>query len=261
MLFDTRFDLVVSIGEDCACTSYLRRCMLQEFSYPFDWLTKAPFANRIELILNDFSDFLKKEDLYQLEKPKNGDVDKKCDYWADKKYDFYFYHDFRVGEPFDDEYTKVKEKYARRIKRFYEQILNSKNVLFVWWSRNKHQNLDTINDYYVKLSQKFPNNSIYLLLIEYRENEEKIFLANKHVIISRYDNISFEHNKNWNETTGNEINNLEIFSQIKMNRSLHWRIKYLFYCILKIFIEIIPFKSIKRKLKRKLKTKFYKVAL
>lgn len=37
MLFNKKFDLVISLGEDCACTSYLRRYNLQDYSYSFDW--------------------------------------------------------------------------------------------------------------------------------------------------------------------------------------------------------------------------------
>ena len=116
MLFDTKFDLVLSIGEDCACSGYLRRCKLQDFSYPFDWLTKALFTTRLDLILNDFLDFFNKEDLYPLEKPTSGDVDKNCDYYADKRYDFYFYHDFRTGEPFEKEYMKIMENSIEELK-------------------------------------------------------------------------------------------------------------------------------------------------
>ena len=261
MLFNTKFDLVVSIGEDCTCSGYLRRCRLQDFSYPFDWLTKASFASRIELLLNNFSDFLNKKDLYILEKPKNGNVDKKCDYWADKKYDFYFYHDFPANESFESAYKKIKEKYSRRITRLYKQISDSKNVLFVWWSRSKHQSIELVQDYYTKLSQRFPSNSVYLLIIESSENEENIFLEDNHILISRFDNTSYKHNKRWNETMGNESNNLRIFSQIKMNKSLKWYIKYLFYYIFKIFIEIIPIRSVREKLRHNLKVIFYKEAI
>ena len=261
MLFDTKFDLIVSIGEDCACSSYLRRCKLQDFSYPFDWLTKAPFENRLNLILNNFSDFMQKENLYPLEKPKTGNVDKKCDYWEDKKYDFYFYHDFPIGEPFETAYYKVKEKFDRRINRLYEQISTSQNILFVWWSRDKRQDINIIKNYYLKLSQKFASKSVYLLLVEYGEKEENIFLENNHVLISRYDNISYKHNKNWNETTGNEKNNLKLFSQIKMNRSFTWHIKHLLFCLINLFISLVPIKHLRRNLRHKLKYKFYKEAL
>lgn len=53
MLFNTKFDLVISLGEDCACSSYLRRFNLQRCSFPFDWLTYAPFKNRIDLLCNN----------------------------------------------------------------------------------------------------------------------------------------------------------------------------------------------------------------
>lgn len=58
MLFNKKFDLIVSLGEDCACTSYLRRFNLQKYSYPFDWLSNASFQTRIDLVCNDFKDFL-----------------------------------------------------------------------------------------------------------------------------------------------------------------------------------------------------------
>ncbi|MBP5296759.1 MAG: hypothetical protein J6Y94_05455, partial [Bacteriovoracaceae bacterium] len=148
MLFKTKFDLVVSLGEDCACSSYLRRCKLQNFSYPFDWLMSAPCKSRLDLILNNFADFFNKEDLSPLEKPKTGIVDEKCDYYADKRYGFHFLHDFRIGEPFDSEYLRVKARFERRIKRMYEQIAAAKNILFVWWSRDKRQELDFLRDYY-----------------------------------------------------------------------------------------------------------------
>lgn len=261
MLFDKKFDLVLSIGEDCACTSYLRRCKLQDYSYPFDWLTKASFSSRLDVILSNFSNFLNKEDLYFLEKPKNGLVDDKCDYWADKRYDFYFYHDFPAGIDFNNSYPAIKEKYDRRIKRLYKQINNSKNILFVWWSRNKHQDSELVKYYYNQLSQKFPSKSIYILIIEFGEKEEDLFLENGHILISKFDNISYRHNPCWNEVIGNETNNLKIFSQIKMKRPLKWHIKHIFYYILKIFIEIIPIKHVRGKLRHNLKTKFYKEAL
>ena len=261
MLFNTKFDLVISIGEDCACSSYLRRCKLQDFSYPFDWLTKAAFTTRLDLILNDFEDFLNKDNLYQLEKPKTDNADKNCDYWADKKYDFYYYHDFPAGVAFDEAYPKVKAKFDRRIKRLYEQISNSGKILFVWWSRNNHQNEETVIDYYKKLTQKFPAKSIYLLLIEYSKEDENITLQDGHIIISKFDNISYKHNPAWNETTGNLKNNLKVFSQIKMNRNLNWYIKYTMYLSVKILVEIIPVKSTRTDLRHKLKAKFYKEAL
>lgn len=261
MLFNKKFDLVISLGEDCACSSYLRRCKLQDYSYPFDWLTNASFETRCELILNNFTDFLVKENLCKIEKPTSGIIDNNCDYYADKKNSFYFYHDFKTNQPFDSEYGKVKEKFSRRIERLYAQISNAENILFVWWSRDKHQSLENIEKYYKNFVRKFPSKSIYLLIIEYNEVEEDKSLEDNHIIILRYDNISYKQNKHWNEVLGNLTNNLNVFSKIKMNRSIKWHLKFLCYKLLKLLINIVPIKEKRTQLRSELNIKFYKEAL
>ncbi|MBP5297221.1 MAG: hypothetical protein J6Y94_07830, partial [Bacteriovoracaceae bacterium] len=91
--------------------------------------------------------------------------------------------------------------------------------------------------------------------------EKEIGMAKDHILISRFDNISYLHNKEWNVTMGNETNNLAIFSQIKMKRSLSWRIRFLYYCLLKIMLGVIPRHSLRRRLREQLNARFYKKAL
>lgn len=249
MLFNRKFDLIISIGEDCACSSYLRRFNLQDYTYPFDWLTKASFDTRMNLLLNDFDSFLIKENIKYLEKPKNANVDSNCDYYQDVKNDIYFYHDFRINIPFNSEFENVKEKYNRRICRLYDNIANSKKVLFVWWSRNKHLNYETIAKYYQMFSKKFFNQDIYFLIIEYSEIKSEDNLLDNHVKIIKYDNISFKQNSNWNEVMGNEKNNEIIFSQIKKRRTLIWYINFLIYKFVKLLISLIFIKNVRRKLR------------
>ena len=133
--------------------------------------------------------------------------------------------------------------------------------MFVWWSRDKHQDLNVVQDYYKKLCLKFPSKATYLLLIEYGEREENIFLENNRILISRFNNILNTDSKFYNAVMGNKNNNLKIFSQIKMNRTLKWKLKYILYCFEKIFIEIIPVRKIKADLRHRLKAKYYKDAL
>lgn len=176
MLFDKKFDLIFSLGEDCACSSYLRRFNLQEYSYPFDWLTNADFFTRMDLLVNDFKGFLEKENLVQLDKSAfKGNIDEFNDYYADTKTDFYFYHDFDTKIPFDKSFILVKEKYQRRIKRLYHQIQKSQNILTVWWSRNKHQDIDKVKESYKLLSQKFADKDISILLIEFNKEQKQVF--------------------------------------------------------------------------------------
>ena len=258
MLFDTKFDLIVSIGEDCACTSYLRRFNLQDYSFPFDWLTKATFETRINLLINNFENFLNKESLQHLTKPVGVNVDNEHDYYQDINLGFYFYHDFKSNEPFDEEYINVKNKYERRIKRLYQCIEEVNNILFVWWSRDKHQDEDLIINLYEKLKNRFKNKKIHLLIIEYNEKNTAKYLCDKNILISSYDNISFKHNPKWNETMGNETNNLRLFSQIKKRRDLGWYLKMFVYKFGKIFINLIPNRKFRHCLKQAWSYKFFK---
>lgn len=71
-MFTNKFDLVVSMGEDCACAMYLRKSSLRDASYPFDWLCHATFERRIECLKNHFDGFLEKENMRRLDKRRIG---------------------------------------------------------------------------------------------------------------------------------------------------------------------------------------------
>ena len=179
MLFDKKFDLIFSLGKDCACTSYLRRFHLQDYSYPFDWLTKADFFTRVDLLINDFKGFLEKENLTQLDKSTfKGSVDELNDYYWDTKTDFYFYHDFDAKIPFDESFAIVKAKYQRRIERLYRQIQSAQDILIVWWSRDKHQDIDKVKASCTRLSQKFAGKNISMLLIESGKESQQFYPLN-----------------------------------------------------------------------------------
>ena len=66
-MLSKKFDLMISLGEKCGCALYLRKFKLRDHSYPFDWLCKAPFEKRIELIVNDFEGFFLKENLKKID--------------------------------------------------------------------------------------------------------------------------------------------------------------------------------------------------
>lgn len=119
-MLNKKFDFICSIGEDCACSLYIRKFRLQNASYPFDWLTKATFQTRLNLILNEFEDFLNISYFKFL--PKTQKItDTRCDYYENQKLDLYFYHDFLRDTPFDQAFPEVKAKYERRIERFYKK--------------------------------------------------------------------------------------------------------------------------------------------
>lgn len=166
------YDIVYSIGRDCANSMFLMRRGLRVTSGPFDWLTKADFETRIQLILDEFKNFLNKEDLNLLpeldEKNKNrGHVS-----YANTRTDFYFYHDFPSGISLDESYPEVKEKYERRIKRFLDNLNNKQKVLLVWFSHIPTVNKLDIQALCDSVCNKF-GKQIDFLLIEHDENVPK----------------------------------------------------------------------------------------
>lgn len=155
-----KYDVIISIGKDCACSMYLKKNGLRQESFPFDWLTQPEninnLGNRFELILNDFENFMNKEDFKFLPKDPNKKNDNNYDYYENIKTRLYFYHDFKVGENFDDEFNIVKEKYDRRIARLYKTIEKNDKVLLIWFCHDEQNIVDAeLISYGKKINNKF----------------------------------------------------------------------------------------------------------
>ena len=259
--FSNKFDIVFSIGEDCSCTSYLRRCNLQNYSYPFDWLTNAPFKNRITLIYDDFENFLNINDLKPLVKKANNENEKKFDLYENIKNEIYFYHDFPAGLNINESHKIVSEKYQRRIKRFYNEIEKSQKILFVWLSHSKLHSEEKIIDAYEKLHNKFSNKEIYLLIIENNTENKSINLKDNHVLIINQDTKSDDKKHHYDKTMGNKTNNLKVFKKIKLNITFKAKIKKLLYIICKNIVSLIPYRKLRQQLKQNLNMFFYHAKL
>ena len=162
----SRFDLVFSIGEDCGCAMLLNAAGLRDMSSPFDWLTKATFATRIDLLCSRFEGFLEREDLQSLPKPTQGYVDQNNDYYANRRLDFYYYHDFAAGVPLDESYSLVKAKYDRRIARLLARLDRGGKVLMIWWSRSKRPDDAELWDALMRVQAAYPQSTVCLLAFE-----------------------------------------------------------------------------------------------
>ena len=72
-ILQSKYNVIISLGKDCACSLYLKQNGLRQESFPFDWLTQPEnrqnLGKRYELIFNDFKDFMNKENFRFL--PKN----------------------------------------------------------------------------------------------------------------------------------------------------------------------------------------------
>ena len=223
--FNNYYDLVYSLGRDCACAMYMSKYGLRTYSGPFDWLTMPlsmndEFQRRIECILTDFKYFWNQEDFKFLPKDPSVFNDEHCDYYENVKTGFYFYHDFPTGIPMEESLPKVKEKYQRRIDRFYSEILKNKRVLLIWLSHSfltDHTlQIDLCNDVCKKFGKQ-----IDFLLIEHNENLplgtiEKIPSLPSH--ITKYTLYTRKWDEKGNPTTlGQEKICGKVFSKYKLN--------------------------------------------
>lgn len=243
MIFSKKFDLVISLGEDCACAMYLKKFKLRDASYPFDWLCHATFEKRIELLENDFAGFMQKENLRWFAKPTTGLRDLENDNYEDTETGFYFYHDFKEGEPLDTIYPAVKEKYDRRIARLYRKVSKADNVLFVWRTSGLIP-LEKISDAQKRLSLKFKKN-IYLLSVQNAPSQKDITWEKSGEYTVRATGSITD---NEGSTMGDQIISDRIFSEIKIpgfnkERLLAKKI------LVKLLCVFVPSKPLRRKIR------------
>lgn len=231
-MFDKKFDLIVSMGEDCACALFLIKTDLRDASYPMDWLCNATFERRVDLICNHFQEFLQQKNMKWFPETSKGLRDLKNENYEDTATGFYFYHDFTSGIPFEEIYPSVKSKYERRILRFYKNIRKNRNILLVWWSRDKTIDNKTLRQAQEKISCYF-GKDIHLLVIEndascFNIREERV----SDFVIKYVANIM----GNLKTTTGEEATSMQIFKQIRCSKLYKIKLKKI---LLKYFCRFI----------------------
>ena len=230
-----KYDCVFSLGEVCFCANYLRAMRLRKFSAPFDWVAGATFAERMNMLLNNFQNFLNKEDLAyhgKREYPEPSNI------YYNRCTHVIFNHDFQLLKPFDEQFEIVKKRYQRRINHLYKKISKAKKVLIVYMETfaTNSGNLtdDEICAIMAETKHKFPLQKVDLIYIRHNENmpddEAEIHELSDNVkIISCYNRSRDEHK---NDTAvGNYHNVRRIFRNIRCKdnlfNSLIYRIYYL----------------------------------
>lgn len=247
------YDIVYSLGYDCACALYMQSTQIRICSGPFDWLTNADFQTRINLILNNFDKFLEIDDLKFLPKNPNMFNDPYCDYYENLRNGFYYYHDFPIGdEEFSSVFSKVKEKYERRINRFYENIKIKEKVLLVYFSHYEIGSDDLIKELCKKVCEKF-NKNIDFLIIEYdktkKGNEIESYTLDDNIKMYKLNTRKLDKDGNL-KTSGNKRLCKPIFKQYELILPLKIKIKRkIFFCLSVIVCPFIRDKQIRAKVK------------
>ena len=240
------YDLILSCGQACNCSSALRSCGLQNCSYPFDWQFKADFATKVEILKNRFERYFELKDL---EFVKIDSLNDKNMVVKNNYTNIFFNHDFFVEKgSIETQYPTVREKYNRRINRVLEFLDKNvtKKVLLVYYERTVCDESDEKEKYsvqdlnsminelekiyphtifnilYVKSSDKmFPNK----IKLENSRNK-KIMLA---ITYNRY-KVNFEQDGNLYKNLINILSRFNIRYKNGTNRHLFKnRIRFLFY--------------------------------
>lgn len=104
----------ISLGYFCSVAMELERIGLRSASYPFDWLVTPRMSNVMEMIETHFEGFLEENCL----RLKDGS-DK---IYINSQTGFSFVHDFEAKKSLSEQIDGVRQKFERRIERFYRDI-------------------------------------------------------------------------------------------------------------------------------------------
>lgn len=167
------YDIVYSIGYDCTAARYMGKYFLRSYAGPFDWITLCDFPTRMEYILNDFENFMNKEDMVFINRPPEHDYlnPKMIDY-RNTRDNYHFYHDFPKGIDFDVSFPAIKAKYNRRIKRFDEMLKTKENVLLINLAHEEKLDNAAILKYCNAIMQKY-GRTFDFIFIENDQSKEK----------------------------------------------------------------------------------------
>ena len=124
------YDVVVSLGNMCQVAHQIEINSMRSAAYPFDWVI-TPFPSLYFFIANEGRFFLEPDRLVFCEDQPDGTGKEIKSFIKDLNYHMEFFHDFELSPDFMKDYPAIKEKYNRRIERFFELLRSKKRVLFV----------------------------------------------------------------------------------------------------------------------------------
>lgn len=171
-----KYDVIISLGADCLPALTFQTLGLADSYFPLDFLyrdqDKKTQLEEIDfLIQSDFKDFFNFDDL----KLMDGGNDKITIY--NNRTKFVFLHDLHKTP--DGDYKQAlqdqKDKYDRRIARFYDTVKKSKSVLFVYMEKNhvKHKNTEIFKKIWGTLHKKFPKVDVNCLFFVHDKRLDK----------------------------------------------------------------------------------------
>ena len=150
------YDFIFSLGASCAVSQSLRDAGLQFASFPFDWIASPGLMAEVEMVESGFANWFEREDLKLWDvRHEEGAVQR---VYKNMRTGFGFPHEFTNAFGLDDGYEKTREKYDRRIERFFKTLRASKNALGIYLEVATRRRLpdDSLAEVRRRLAAQFP---------------------------------------------------------------------------------------------------------
>lgn len=158
-----RFDIVISIGNLCASTECLRKCQLQFYTYPYDWVAGGDAIQRTRQTINGCENFIQLETLVKVDENNLSKIPKHvCKNTANMTF---FNHDFPLNKSIEESFPAIKAKYDRRSARLQKHLAESDSILFVWIDsilKDMDSTYEQIEQAYELIKEKFGDKASFL---------------------------------------------------------------------------------------------------
>lgn len=234
------YDLICSLGGNCAAAHNLRIRNLRPAAYPFDWTyftSEEAVYQLAEGFKNKFEKYMLKENLVELPiNPSHPDKIQLKDTWGK----MIWANHFTTNTNFNQTYINVKSTFDKRFKRLLDHIELSEKILFLFCT-SFCLKPDSVVSLVKTLHNLYPNKEFQIKVVSFNCTEEE------HI---QKDNIElFYHVRNSNLYDFTNTNYEWAFlDNIKLSSS--FKIKNL-SLLKKMFIILCPIKEFRRELRKK----------
>ena len=175
-------EIHMSLGLDCTIAYQLKKHNLRLFALPFDWTKIKNISSLIDIIDNDFFNFLNPDELtLEVQSDKFFSIHSKSNSNSKenslirikhKRYNIFFPHE-AISDTFNTSDMKIFiDKYSRRIERFRNILQNKQNKqikIYIGLDKISEKSKENLKEKLKESLDRFSNysNNFVLIFIEY----------------------------------------------------------------------------------------------
>ena len=209
------YDLIVSLGGNCAVANQLLFRDMRPFSLPLDYVFMvdyAPIKYLQEAFKNRFEKFCLKENLVELVGEERADDRSGNIQYKDTYSGFRFIHHFPKPIEQGGVFDATKETLNRRIERLFAKIDKRKKILFVL-NTNFAFDVQLAIELKNVIAGKWKNKKITFLVIQFGAEEDKTLNIKKFGTLVLHKRKMHE-----KDFFRNQLPEWQIFNYIKLNQ-------------------------------------------